>query len=62
MNMYMIRLWPGPCPMPCPLCIELQKTTENGRAVDTFWLESHQKPFVFLEIRFRPMHTMSGLP
>ena len=34
----------------------------NGRAWDTSGLSFVQIPSVVLEIRFRPMYTMSGLP
>jgi hypothetical protein len=34
----------------------------NGRAWDTSGLSFVQIPSVDLEIRFRPMYTMSGLP
>ena len=34
----------------------------NGRAWDTSGFSFVQIPSVFLEIRFRPMYTMSGLP
>jgi len=44
------------------LILKVRERELNGRAWDTSGLSFVQIPSVVLEIRFRPMYTMSGLP